>query len=256
MSAPALEAIRLSRSFGGVRAAAEVSFAVPERSLTAIIGPNGAGKTTLFNLMTNLFTADAGEVRYFGEPLAGLAPAQIAARGLVRTFQSARIFPGMTTHENVLAGAHQHVRAHPLAQMLWLPAALREERMLAARADALLELAGLHAYRDRAATELPIGAQKLLEIMRALMAQPRVLLLDEPAAGLNDSETSELATLLRALRESGITVIVVEHNMSLVMGVADEVIVLDAGTIVASGTPAEIQRNPRVVEAYVGKDLA
>jgi len=126
MSAPALEAIRLSKSFGGVRAAAEVTFAVPERSLTAIIGPNGAGKTTLFNLMTNLFTADAGEVRYFGEPLAGLAPAQIAARGLVRTFQSARIFPGMTTHENVLAGAHQHIRSHPLAQMLWLPAALRE----------------------------------------------------------------------------------------------------------------------------------
>jgi len=127
--------------------------------------------------------------------------------------------------------------------------------MLGASADALLELGGLEAYRDRAATELPIGAQKLLEIMRALMAKPRVLLLDEPAAGLNDSETAELATLLRALRESGITVIVVEHNMSLVMGVADDVIVLDAGSIVASGTPAEIQRNPRVVEAYVGKDL-
>ncbi|HEX2566954.1 MAG TPA: ABC transporter ATP-binding protein [Burkholderiales bacterium] len=256
MSAPALEARGLSKSFGGVRAAAEVSFAVPEGSLTAIIGPNGAGKTTLFNLMTNLFAADKGEVLFFGTPLNGLAPAHIAAMGLVRTFQSARIFPGMTTHENVLAGAHQHVKAHPLAQMLWLPAALREERALGARADALLELAGLSAYRDRAATELPIGAQKLLEIMRALMAQPRVLLLDEPAAGLNDSETAELATLLRALRESGVTVVVVEHNMSLVMGVAHEVIVLDAGTIVASGTPAVIQSNPRVVEAYVGKDLA
>ena len=255
MSAAALEAIGLSKSFGGVRAAADVSFTVPERSLTAIIGPNGAGKTTLFNLMTNLFAADKGEVRYFGAPLGGLAPAQIAALGLVRTFQSARIFPGMTTHENVLAGAHQHVKAHPLAQMLWLPAALREERALGARADALLELADLSAYRDRAATELPIGAQKLLEIMRALMARPRVLLLDEPAAGLNDSETAELATLLRALRESGVTVVVVEHNMSLVMGVANEVIVLDAGSIVASGTPAQIQRNPRVVEAYVGKDL-
>ena len=255
MSAPALEAIGLSRSFGGVRAAADVSFVVPPRTLTAIIGPNGAGKTTLFNLMTNLFAADKGEVRYFGASLAGRAPAEIAALGMVRTFQSARIFPGMTTHENVLAGAHQHVKAHPLAQMLWLPGALREERALGARADALLELAGLSAYRERAATELPIGAQKLLEIMRALMAQPRVLLLDEPAAGLNDSETAELATLLRALRESGVTVVVVEHNMSLVMGVADEVIVLDAGSIVASGTPAEIQRNPRVVEAYVGKEL-
>src|SRR5581483_2542228 len=136
-----------------------------------------------------------------------------------------------------------------------LPRALREERALAARADALLELAGLAAYRERAATELPIGAQKLLEIMRALMARPRVLLLDEPAAGLNDAETAELATLLRALRASGVTVLVVEHNMSLVMGVADEVIVLDAGSIVAQGTPAEIQGNPRVVEAYVGKEL-
>jgi branched-chain amino acid transport system ATP-binding protein len=256
MSTPALEAIGLSRSFGGVRAAADVSFAVPPRSLTAIIGPNGAGKTTLFNLMTNLFAADRGEVRYFGASLAGRAPAEIASLGMLRTFQSARIFPGMTTRENVLAGAHQHVKANPLAQMLWLPGALREERALGARADALLELAGLSAYRERAATELPIGAQKLLEIMRALMAKPRVLLLDEPAAGLNDSETAELATLLRALRESGVTVVVVEHNMSLVMGVADEVIVLDAGSIVARGTPAEIQRNPRVVEAYVGKDLA
>jgi len=255
MSAPALEAIGLSKSFGGVRAAAEVSFRVPEGSLTAVIGPNGAGKTTLFNLITNLFAADSGEVRYFGAPLGRRAPAEIAALGLVRTFQSARIFPGMTALENVLAGAHLHVRASAAAQMLWLASARREERALVGRAEALLGLAGLAAYRDVAATELPIGAQKLLEVMRALMAGPRLMLLDEPAAGLNDAETAELATLLRAVRDSGVTVVVVEHNMSLVMGVADQVIVLDAGSIVASGTPAEIQRNPRVVEAYVGKEL-
>ncbi len=251
----ALEARSLSKSFGGVRATADVSFTVPAGTLTAIIGPNGAGKTTLFNLITNLFAPDSGEVRYFGVPLSGRSPGEIAALGLIRTFQSARIFPGMTVLENALAGAHLQARAHPLAQMLWLPSARREERSLAARAEALLELAGLSTHIRAAANDLPMGAQKLLEVVRALMARPRVMLLDEPAAGLNDAETAELAALLRAVRASGITVLVVEHNMSLVMGVADRVIVLDAGSIVASGTPAEIQRNPRVVEAYVGQDL-
>jgi branched-chain amino acid transport system ATP-binding protein len=256
VTTPALEAIGLIKSFGGVRAVNDVSFAVPDGSLTALIGPNGAGKTTLFNLVTRLYETDAGEVRYCGRPLAGLAPAEIAALGLVRTFQAARIFPGMTTLENVLAGAHLHVRSRPWRQMLWLPATLREERELKERAEALLEITGLAAFRDAAATDLPMGAQKLLEVIRALMARPRVVLLDEPAAGLNDAETAELASLLRAVRDSGITVVVVEHNMSLVMGVADQVIVLDAGTVVAVGTPAEIQRNPRVIEAYVGQRTA
>jgi len=256
LTAPALEAIGLTKSFGGVRAVNDVSFAVPEGSLTALIGPNGAGKTTLFNLVTRLYEPDAGEVRFFGRPLAGLAPADIATLGLVRTFQAARIFPGMTALENVLAGAHLHVRAHPWRQMLWLPAARREERELEARADALLDLAGLAAFRDAAATDLPMGAQKLLEVIRALMAQPRVVLLDEPAAGLNDAETGELASLLCAVRDSGITVAVVEHNMSLVMGVADQVIVLDLGAVLASGTPGEMQRDPRVIEAYVGQGTA
>jgi branched-chain amino acid transport system ATP-binding protein len=229
---------------------------VPEGSLTALIGPNGAGKTTLFNLVTRLYEPDAGEVRYYGRSLAGFAPAEIAALGLVRTFQAARIFPGMTALENVLAGAHLHVRSRPWRQMLWLPAARREERELKERAEALLDLAGLAAFRAAAATDLPMGAQKLLEVIRALMARPRMVLLDEPAAGLNDAETAELASLLRAVGDSGITVVVVEHNMSLVMGVADQVIVLDAGAVVAAGTPAEIQRNPRVIEAYVGQETA
>jgi branched-chain amino acid transport system ATP-binding protein len=250
----ALQAERLSKSFGGLRATGDVSFEVPHGSLTALIGPNGAGKTTLFNLITNFYAPDAGEVRFYGNSLAGRAPGAIAAMGLVRTFQSARIFPGMTALENVLAGAHLHVRAHALAQMLWLPGARREEAALVRKAEALLDLVGLAAFRDTAATELPMGGQKMLEVIRAMMARPRLVLLDEPAAGLNDAETAELAALLRAVRDSGVTVMVVEHNMSLVMGVADQVIVLDAGSVVASGTPAQIQSDQRVIEAYVGQE--
>jgi branched-chain amino acid transport system ATP-binding protein len=252
MNDAALDVVGLSRSFGGVKACDKVSFAVTDGSLTAVIGPNGAGKTTVFNLITNLYSADEGEVRFYGTPILGRAPAEIAAMGLIRTFQSARIYPGMTAIENVLAGAHLHVRMPAWRQMLWLPTARREERHLMKKADALLELANLTQFRAAAATDLPMGAQKLLEVVRALMAEPRLLLLDEPAAGLNDAETADLAELLRAVRDGGVTVMVVEHNMSLVMGVADEVIVLDAGSIVARGTPREIQNNERVIAAYVG----
>ena len=170
----------------------------------------------------------------------------------MRTFQSARVFPGMTALENIMAGAHMHVRALAPTQMLWLPAARREEASLTQKAEALLDLVGLAEFRDTAATDLPMGAQKMIEVVRALMARPRMLLLDEPAAGLNDSETAELAALLMAIRASAITIVVVEHNMSLVMGIADQVAVLDAGRLVALGKPAEIQRDRRVIEAYVG----
>ena len=254
MNAMALEAIGLSKRFGGLLAVNNVSFAVPHGTLTALIGPNGAGKTTLFNLITNLYRPDSGDVRFYGESIASLSPGRIAGLGLVRTFQSARIFPGMTTLENALVGAHRHVHAGPLSQMAWLASARREESALVARAEALLELVGLAPFRSSPATELPMGAQKLLEVVRALMARPRLLLLDEPAAGLNDSETAELSALLRAVRANGITVVVVEHNMSLVMGVADEVVVLDAGAVLAHGVPAEIQRDLRVIEAYIGQN--
>ncbi len=253
MNPMALDAIGLSKTFGGLLAVNNVSFRVRHGTLTALIGPNGAGKTTLFNLVTNLYRPDAGDVHFYGRPIGGLPPGRIAALGLVRTFQSARIFPCMTTLENALVGAHRHLRRGPLAQMAWLASARSEERALLARAEALLELVGLSAFRFSPATELPMGAQKLLEVVRALMARPRLLLLDEPAAGLNDSETAELSALLRAVRANGITVVVVEHNMSLVMDVADEVVVLDAGAVLARGAPGEIQRDARVIEAYIGQ---
>ncbi|MGP0095343.1 MAG: ABC transporter ATP-binding protein [Xanthobacteraceae bacterium] len=256
MSTPALEAVRIAKNFGGVTAVDNVSFAVAPGSLSALIGPNGAGKTTVFNMVTNLFPPSSGEVRFFGADLAGLPPHRIAALGLVRTFQAARVFPGMTTLENVLSGAHMHLRAGAVSQMIWSAGARREERALVAKAEALLDLVGLSAFRDVAATELPMGTQKLLEVIRAVMARPRMLLLDEPAAGLNDSETAELAALLIAIREGGVTIFVVEHNMSLVMGIADQVIVLDAGSIVAAGAPVDIQRNARVIEAYIGAEAA
>jgi branched-chain amino acid transport system ATP-binding protein len=254
MSACALTVENVSKSFGGLAAISDVSLEVPDGSLTALIGPNGAGKTTLFNLITNLFPCSAGEISFYGVSLNRLSPGEIAALGLIRTFQTARVFPGMTVLENVLVGAHNQVRRNAFEQMLWLPSASREERALSARAEQFLDMVGLARFRHDAATDLPMGAQKLLEVIRALMARPRMLLLDEPAAGLNDSETAELASLLRAVRNSGVTAMVVEHNMSLVMGVADEVIVLDAGSIVAQGSPREIQRNERVIAAYVGQE--
>ncbi|MGH6969508.1 MAG: ABC transporter ATP-binding protein [Stellaceae bacterium] len=254
MSDAALAITDLSKSFGGVKAIADVSLTVPDGSLTAVIGPNGAGKTTLFNLVTNLYAADRGEIRFQGRSIRGRSPGAIARLGLIRTFQSARIFPGMTTRENALSGAHMHLGVPTWQHMLWLGGARREERTLAAKVDMLLDLVGLAPFRDAAATDLPMGAQKLLEVVRALMAEPRLLLLDEPAAGLNDAETAELAELLRAVRDSGVTVIVVEHNMSLVMGVADQVVVLDAGAIVAAGSPRQIQQDKRVIAAYVGAE--
>jgi branched-chain amino acid transport system ATP-binding protein len=254
MTESALTVLNVTKTFGGLAAISDVSLEVPHGSLTALIGPNGAGKTTLFNLITNLLPSESGEILFYGSALDGLSSGEIAELGLVRTFQAARVFAGMTVLENVLVGGHIQFRRNALQQMLWLPSARREENDVTSQATALLDMVGLSGLVDDAATDLPMGAQKLLEVIRALMAGPRMLLLDEPAAGLNDVETAELASLLRAVRNSGVTVMVVEHNMSLVMGVADRVVVLDAGSLVASGTPQEVRQNSRVIEAYIGRD--
>lgn len=244
----------LTKSFGGLKAINDVTFDVAPGQVTAMIGPNGAGKTTVFNLVTNIFSKDEGQVLFLGCDLAGTSAVKIADMGLIRTFQSARVFPGMTAIENVMVGGHRLAAHYGFSQTFWLPRARSEERSLLGRAEEMLELAGLAQFKDVHATELPMGAQKLLEVIRAVMAQPKLLCLDEPAAGLNDTETQELANLLRAIRAIGIPVLVVEHNMSLVMNVADRIVVLDAGTVIAAGTPKAIQKNTLVIEAYLGRE--
>jgi branched-chain amino acid transport system ATP-binding protein len=244
----------LTKSFGGLKATNDVTFDVAPHQVTAMIGPNGAGKTTVFNLITNLLSKDRGQVLFLGRDLAGLSAVKIADMGLIRTFQSARVFPGMTAIENVMVGGHRLALHSGASQTLWLSSARSEERRMLRRAEEMLELVGLAPFKDTHATELPMGAQKLLEVVRALMAQPKLLCLDEPAAGLNDTETQELANLLRAIRTLGIPVLIVEHNMSLVMNVADQVVVIDSGAIIAKGTPAEIQSNRQVIEAYLGRE--
>ena len=242
----------LSKSFGGVAAVQDASFTVPEGSLTALIGPNGAGKSTMFNLVTNLYRPDSGEVILRGRSIIGLRPDRITALGLFRTFQTARVFPQLSVLDNVLVGGYRLGRAGYLAQALRLPRSRREERQMTARAGRLLEVMGLADRADQRAAVLPLAAQKYLELARALMARPSVVLFDEPAAGMNDAETAELGMILRAVRDTGHTVVVVEHNMSLVMGVCDQVVVMDAGSVIAAGPPQAVQNDPLVISAYFG----
>ncbi len=244
----------VSKRFGGLQAVDNVSFDVAEGSIKALIGPNGAGKTTLFNLVSGAMIPDAGEILFGGGPVQGLAPHQVAARGMSRTFQHIRLFPNMTVQQNVMLGRHLHGRAGFIAGMLSLPYTWVEERRVREKSLEILEMLGIAGYAGEVATSLAYGQQRIVELGRALACEPRLLLLDEPAAGLNIRETVGLGRMIGTIRDMGITVLLVEHDMSLVMNISDEVVVLSYGQKIAEDRPLAIQKNPEVVRVYLGED--
>jgi branched-chain amino acid transport system ATP-binding protein len=249
----ALEVDRVEIAFGGVRALRGVSFTVREGEVFALIGPNGAGKTTLFNCISGLYRPTGGRLRLLGHDVTGLPPEALAARGLSRTFQNLQIFQRMTAAENVMAGRHLKESRSALAHMFALPARSRDNRASRAAALGLLAQVGLAADADRPAGALPYGAMKRLEIARALATEPRVLLLDEPAAGCNAVEAAEIEAVLRAVAATGVTIVLVEHDMKLVMRVSDHIHVLSGGETLAEGRPEEVRAHPKVIEAYLGR---
>ena len=249
-----LKVENLRKRFGGVTAVNEISLDVHRGQIKSIIGPNGAGKTTLFNLISGLLVPNSGRVLLEGEPIHNTPPHAIARRGISRTFQTMQPFGNMTVAENVMVGRHPRTSAGLLRAALRTPASRREERRIRQAAKHWLDFVGLGLLADRPADSLPCGQQKLLEIARALATEPKLLLLDEPAAGLNIRETEDLAQLLYNIRDLGVTLILVEHDMSLVMEVSEEVFVLDYGRKVAEGPPREIQNNPDVIAVYLGEE--
>jgi len=249
----ALKGVR--KAFGGVAAVDGVSFEVFPREILAVIGPNGAGKTTLFNLITGALKMDEGDVLLKGHSLKRLAPHQVVKLGIARTFQNVQLFGNMTVIENVMVGRHVRSRTGFLSAALSTPAARAEERTIREKAMESLAFVGLQDKAQEPALGLPFGQQRLLAIARALASEPQVLLLDEPGAGLNATETAELGRLILSLREMGITIMLVEHDMNLVMTIADRVIVLDYGVLIAEGPPSLVQNDARVIAAYLGDDL-
>ncbi|HFI0302470.1 TPA: ABC transporter ATP-binding protein [Streptococcus suis] len=248
-----LEVKDLTKNFGGLTAVGDVTMELHEGELVGLIGPNGAGKTTLFNLLTGVYEPSEGTITLAGTLLNGKAPSKIASLGLGRTFQNIRLFKNMTVLENVLIGLGNHGKAEVFASFFRLPAFYKNEESLKTKAIELLKIFDLDGDADTLAKNLPYGQQRRLEIVRALATEPKILFLDEPAAGMNPQETTELTQLIRKIKEEfNITIMLIEHDMSLVMEVTERIYVLEYGRLIAHGTPAEIRSNKRVIEAYLG----
>jgi len=243
----------LVKEFGGVHAIDDLSFTINPGTIHSIIGPNGAGKTTLFNLVTGVYTPTSGRVLFDDEPVTGKAPYELAARGMSRTFQNLQICMNMTALENVLVGRHLHLNTGFLASLFRLPAIVRGDREAKELGKELMAFVGLEKYFHWDAESMPYGALKRLEIARALAAEPKLLLLDEPAAGLNEAESREIDEVIKKVAEQGVTVVLVEHDMKMVMEISDHILVLDYGRKLTEGTPKEVRENPDVIAAYLGQ---
>lgn len=249
-----LEIANITKTFGGLKAISDVTFSLEKGRIVSIIGPNGAGKTTFFNTLTGIYKPDGGTIKFNGKSLVGLRPDQIAARGIARTFQNIRLFPDMTVIENILVGMHVHLKQSALQTLLRLPSFRKEEQEAEKKAARLMEYVGLKRVENELAKNLPYGAQRRLEIGRALAADPLLLLLDEPAAGMNPQETEDVTQLFRDIRsELGITILLIEHDMRVVMRISEDICVMDYGEKIAQGPPEEIRTNTRVIEAYLGR---
>ncbi len=252
---PLLEARGITKRFGGVQALTAVDFTIAQGEIYGLIGPNGAGKTTLFNVLTGIYEPDEGTFNFEGEPLADAKPNDVAARGIARTFQNIRLFANLSALENVMIGRHVRTRAGVWGAVSRNAATRAEERAIEARAYELLEYVGVAARANDLARQLPYGFQRRLEIARALATDPRLLALDEPAAGMNATETADLSKLLHDIRRDGTTILLIEHDMKLVMGICDRVLVLDYGKRIAEGTAVEVRNDPAVIAAYLGGEV-